>query len=162
MSFTKKKKMISRLSLFLIIIYGVVIIYFTLFSDRLGRVDLGTHRYNLIPFYEIQRFIKYRNVVSMDAFILNICGNLLVFAPLGFLIPVWHPKKVHWYSILIDSFLFSLCIEILQFYLRVGVFDVDDLIMNTSGGMIGWFFYYFVYHFIYCNYQSRKRRKKIS
>lgn len=35
-------------------------------------------------------------------------------------------------------FLFSLCIETLQLITKVGVFDVDDLMMNTVGGLIGW------------------------
>lgn len=39
------------------------------------------------------------------------------------------------------TFLFSLCIETLQLVTKVGVFDVDDLLMNTAGGLAGWVCY---------------------
>ncbi len=152
----KRKKLISSMSFIFIILYGVVIIYFTLFSDRLGRVDIGTYQYNLVPFNEIRRFITYRQNLSPWAFILNICGNLLVFVPLGFLIPIWYPRNIHWYHVVIYCLSFSLCIELMQLYTRVGVFDVDDLIMNTTGGFIGWI----LYHITHSLFRKRRRGRR--
>ena len=130
------RKKIGAVSFFLLIIYGCVVLYFVLFSDRLGRVEgYSTYRYNLIPFAEIQRFILYRNYVITEAFLLNLMGNLLVFFPVGMLIPLWRTKKTGFIRILIYTFLFTLCIESLQLVTRVGVFDVDDLLMNTLGGL---------------------------
>ncbi len=148
--------MISLISFLFIIIYGVIIIYFTLFSDRLGRTDIGSYQYNLIPFNEIRRFVGYRHYLSLGAFVLNICGNLLVFTPLGFFIPLWNQGRVRWYHIIIYSFSFSLCIELMQLYTRVGVFDVDDLIMNTVGGLFGWVLYLLFYGL----FRVRRRRKR--
>ena len=86
----KTRKVIGLLSFFLLILYGVIIIYFMWFSDRLGRVEgYSTYRYNLVPFDEIRRFIIYRNYVSTGAFVINLIGNFLVFSPVGFLIPIW-------------------------------------------------------------------------
>lgn len=154
----KTRKKIRLMSFLLIILYGIIIIYFTLFSDRLGRIDgYSEYHYNLIPFYEIHRFIRYRHMVSVGAFLLNICGNLMVFAPLGFLIPLWNPKGSRWYHIVVYSFSFSLCIELLQLFCRVGVFDVDDLIMNTIGGFIG-----FITYRLSCAVFRIGRRKKRS
>lgn len=139
------RKIIGLLSFLLLISYGVLIIYFVLFSDRLGRADgYSTYRYNLVPFEEIRRFIIYRDYVSTGAFILNLIGNLLVFSPVGFLIPIWRKwrrKSTGFIRIIIYTFLFSLCIETLQLATKVGVFDVDDLMMNSVGGLIGWIFY---------------------
>ena len=136
------RKKIGAVSFFLLIIYGCVVLYFVLFSDRLGRVEgYSTYRYNLIPFAEIRRFILYRNYVSTEAFLLNLMGNLLVFFPVGILIPLWRTKKTGFIRILIYTFLFTLCIESLQLVTRVGVFDVDDLLMNTLGGLAGWVCY---------------------
>ena len=136
------RKKIGAVSFFLLIIYGCVVLYFVLFSDRLGRVEgYSTNRYNLIPFAEIRRFILYRNYVSTEAFLLNLMGNLLVFFPVGMLIPLWRTKKTGFIRILIYTFLFTLCIESLQLVTRVGVFDVDDLLMNTLGGLAGWVCY---------------------
>lgn len=138
----KKRKMISTISFVLIILYGAVIIYFTLFSDRLGRMNpYETYRYNLIPFTEIHRFIQYRHQVSMEAFLINIIGNVVVFMPWGFLLPIWIPGKIRWYHIILYSFSFTFCIETMQLISHVGVFDVDDLIMNTIGGVAGWIIY---------------------
>lgn len=81
----ENRKRLGSLSLLLLILYGCVVIYFVLFSDRLGRGDgYSTYRYNLVPFEEIRRFIIYRNYVSAGAFLLNLFGNLLVFFPIGF------------------------------------------------------------------------------
>ena len=64
----ENRKRLGSLSLLLLILYGCVVIYFVLFSDRLGRGDgYSTYRYNLVPFEEIRRFIIYRNYVSAGA-----------------------------------------------------------------------------------------------
>lgn len=157
----KNRKKIGSLSLLLLILYGCLVIYFVLFSDRLGRVEgYSTYRYNLVPFEEIKRFIVYRSYVSLGSFLLNLVGNLLVFFPVGFLIPIWRLEKTGCIRIIIYSFLFSLCIETLQLITRVGVFDVDDLMMNTVGGLLGWICYCitrFVYHRMR---EKNKRREK--
>ncbi len=135
---------IGRFSMALLLIYGVIIIYFFLFSDRLGRVDgYDTYHYNLTLLYEIRRFIKYRESMSTISFVINIIGNLLVFFPIGFLLPIWRSKKIGLIKVMGYSFLFSLIIETLQLITRVGVFDVDDLMMNTLGAVLGWICYYF-------------------
>ena len=111
----ENRKRLGSLSLLLLILYGCVVIYFVLFSDRLGRGDgYSTYRYNLVPFEEIRRFIIYRNYVSAGAFLLNLFGNLLVFFPIGFLVPIWRLEKTGCIRIIIYAFLFSLCIETLQ------------------------------------------------
>ena len=144
------------------ILYGCFVIYFVLFSDRLGRGDgYSTYRYNLVPFEEIRRFIIYRNYVSAGAFLLNLFGNLLVFFPIGFLVPIWRLEKTGCIRIIIYAFLFSLCIETLQLITKVGVFDVDDLMMNTVGGLICWIIYCIIRLFITNGRQRIKRKKKI-
>ncbi|MBQ9156109.1 MAG: VanZ family protein [Eubacterium sp.] len=136
------RKRIGKLSLLLFVIYALIVIYFVLFSDRLGRVDgYDTYRYNLVPLQEIRRFITYRDNVSGGAFLLNLIGNLLVFFPIGFLIPIFRTKNTGFFRILIDSFLFTLGIELVQLFTRVGVFDVDDLLLNTLGGLLGYMAY---------------------
>ena len=126
-----------------------IIVYFVLFSDKLGR-DTGydTFQYNLTPLKEIRRFITYRDSVPMWAFILNLVGNLLIFAPLGFLVPLMRTGKTGVIRIFVYSLLFSLGIEILQLVTRVGVFDIDDIILNTAGGLIGYGLYLFT-RFLY-------------
>ena len=156
----ENRKRLGSLSLLLLILYGCVVIYFVLFSDRLGRGDgYSTYRYNLVPFEEIRRFIIYRNYVSIEAFLLNLFGNLLVFFPIGFLVPIWRLEKTGCIRIIIYAFLFSLCIETLQLITKVGVFDVDDLMMNTVGGLIGWIIYCII-RFIYHKWKAKNKKER--
>ena len=50
-------------------------------------------------------------------------------------------KKILWYSGKI-AFIFSISIEMLQLFLRLGTFQLSDLFYNTVGGMIGGLMYY--------------------
>lgn len=59
--------------------------------------------------------------------------------------------------------LFSLCIETLQLVTKVGVFDVDDLMMNTFGGLLGWISYCiirFIYHKWKADYKKKEEKGK--
>lgn len=160
----KTRKKIGLLSFFLLMIYVAIVVYFVLFSDRLGRVDgYSTYRYNLVPFEEIRRFIQYRDYVSTGAFTLNMIGNLLVFAPVGFLVPIWKTNKKGCPWIILYSFLFSLCIESLQLVTKVGVFDVDDLLLNTLGGVAGWICYKIVlniFHYLVHRKRNNANQKE--
>lgn len=139
---TGERERISRISLVMTILYACMIIYFVLFSDRLGRGEgFSEYRYNLTPFEEIRRFIVYRDNVTPAALALNLAGNLAVFFPLGFLIPIWRKKETSDLWIICISFAFSLFIETTQLIFKVGVFDVDDLMMNTLGGLAGCILY---------------------
>ena len=133
-------------------IYVFIVIYFVLFSDRLGRTDAyDTYRYNLTPFNEIRRFILYRDQVSPGAFILNLLGNLMVLFPFGFLIPILRLKKTGVVRIMVYAFLFSFGIELLQLITKVGVFDVDDILLNVLGAILGYEVYHtllFLYYYI--------------
>ena len=100
------------------------------------------YRYNFIPFKEIRRFYIYRDVVGIRAFLANLFGNVLAFMPFGFFMPILRLRLRKWYCMLGMTFLLSLMIEITQLLTRVGSFDVDDLILNTSGGILGYLLFY--------------------
>ena len=61
-------------------------------------------------------------------------ANVLMFIPLGFLTPIlW---RQHWWQTLLTALAATLCIELIQpFFDRS--FDVDDIVLNFSGGVIG-------------------------
>ena len=68
----------------------------------------------------------------------NLLGNLFGFIPFGFLVPVLLPWFRHGFKILLAGFLLSLGYEATQLSLGLGIFDVDDLILNTAGSFIGY------------------------
>lgn len=102
-------------------------------------------RYNLIPLKSIRNlFIKgltYNNPETKHLHTLiiyiNLLGNLLIFAPIGFFSALLF-KEPKWYKSLLAGFSLSLCIEIVQIFLITRSFDVDDLLLNSLGTLIGY------------------------
>lgn len=122
----------------LFVIYVIGLCYFLLFAENYGR-GLGQqiYRYNLVPFKEIERFWTYRRELGIRSFY-NLAGNVFIFMPAGFFVPIlWKNKKGFLFTVCV-SFEMSLLMETLQLLFRVGSFDVDDLILNTLGGMLGY------------------------
>ena len=127
--------------LFLFFLYIVVMTYILFFAEGFGRSE-GTLRYNFVPFREIMRYINYRDVVGDQVFALNIFGNILLFVPLGFFIPALFTGDGHYHmGAILLCFVFSSSVEIIQLYTRLGSCDVDDIILNTLGGIIGYILY---------------------
>lgn len=69
---------------------------------------------------------------------LNLILNVGFFIPIGILLPLVTKKFRHLWLVTIIGFLFSLGIEATQFLTKTGIFDVDDLLTNTVGCIIGY------------------------
>ena len=123
----------------LFLVYLLALVYFLFFAEEYGRRNFFEldYRYNLVPFQEIRRFWIYREKVGFLAAFLNLAGNVIGFLPFGFIVPVMHKKMESFWKVSLLGFLFSLCVETIQLITKVGCFDVDDLILNTLGAMIG-------------------------
>lgn len=93
-------------------------------------------RANFIPFKTILYFLSgvERKAIAME----NLLGNFIGFMPLGLLAPLVFEKIRSVKTMLIVSFLTSFGFELTQLITGLGVFDVDDLILNTAGGVIGY------------------------
>lgn len=116
------------------IIYIMSLFYVVTFQD----VSWSTS--NFIPFKEV-----FRYQIFSERFFRNVVGNLIMFMPYGFFVSYFlrlDKKK----TIFIMSLLVSVTIEITQ--LIIGrVFDVDDIMLNVCGGILGYFVYRFIHHF---------------
>ncbi|MBP3325970.1 MAG: VanZ family protein [Coprococcus sp.] len=151
-----KKEKFRTVCFVLFIIYIVTIVYFLIFSDMFGRTPNYERNVNLIPFTEIRRFITYRGAaISNISFMFNIVGNVVAFMPFGMLIRWARNKRTNAWIALLYSFSFTLLIETIQYISMLGVFDVDDIIMNTVGGMLGYLIYYITAR-IYRRYYAKK------
>ena len=142
-----RKALYTKAGWLLFYLYIILLSYFLFFSERYGR-DFTTHgyRYNLELFKEIKRFIQYRKQLGFESFAVNIVGNILAFAPYGFFLPLLNRKYRKLIYIILLSFFFSLTVEIVQLYLKVGIFDVDDILLNSIGGITGYLFYLILNH----------------
>lgn len=133
------KNRIKLIFALFLLVYMSALAYVCFFSEAYGRTDVVTElRYNLKPFKEIKRFLEYREIIGWRAFIINLFGNIFVFSPFGFMVPVVSRKSRVVGRIVAMTFMLSLFIEVTQLVCRVGSFDVDDLMLNTLGGLIGY------------------------
>ena len=93
-------------------------------------------RTNLVPFRTIAEYFGVLRGGSVTLFLVNFAGNILVFVPLGLLPPLlWRRCRGAWGAAL--TALCSLFVELCQIFTGRSV-DVDDLILNTLGGLLGW------------------------
>lgn len=73
----------------------------------------------------------------------NLLGNLLPFIPFGFLLPIAYPRIKAFFKVFLVGMFAVLFIEIFQYMTRLGSFDIDDIILNVLGGVVGYLLYIF-------------------
>ena len=111
------------------------IVYILLLFELLtGTENNSGSGMNLVPFSEILRY-----QVGSKMFIYNVLGNILLFVPFGYFVTRYINGK-SLYQIFVISFITSLTVEILQVKLGRS-FDVDDILLNVVGGILGYFLY---------------------
>ena len=92
-------------------------------------------RVNLVPLVNILRFDTLKDLL------LNLIGNFAMFIPTGVMTPLIYKKINTFGKVTLTGFLLSLSIEILQLPFAVRASDIDDLILNTAGCMVGYGLY---------------------
>lgn len=95
---------------------------------------------NIVPFKVFSdTFHAISKSGLWDPFTINFLGNVLIFSPIGFFLPLlWQPFRF-WKTVL-AGFLVSLFIETVQLFLNRSS-DVDDLWLNTVGAVAGFGIY---------------------
>ena len=137
----KEKKSPHPLAVILFIIYMCLLFYLLFFSETYGRTMDSGYRYNLELFKEIKRFWNNRASLGMGPVVINIVGNIVAFAPFGFFLSMFFRMGRNLFGCVLISALFSLTVEAVQFFSKVGAFDVDDILLNAIGGFVGWICY---------------------
>jgi glycopeptide antibiotics resistance protein len=121
---SKVNNVTNRLTKVLFIIYLIALYWILLLKLGVQFSYMANRKANLIPFNE-PLILTSENIL-----------NVVIFVPLGIysgiLVRRWTFSKK-----LLFVFLLSLIIEGLQYILRLGAFDVTDIITNTLGGIIG-------------------------
>ncbi len=121
------------------ILYLIALVYFLFFAEQYGRTQGSDElRMNLQPFREIARFWNYRDILGSKAVALNLLGNVIGFMPFGLVLPVMHRSFRSFFRAVLLTATFSVAVELLQLLTRTGSMDVDDLILNTLGGILGY------------------------
>lgn len=112
-----------------------------------GVILEGLDTANFTLFKTIRMYIRYYGRLNSFE---NLFGNVLVFVPFGLLMPGVKNNGCRWYVILINAFLFVTGIEVFQLFSAFGAFDVDDILLNCLGAMLGYWLLIFLRRWYQC------------
>lgn len=113
---------------FLLIVYCITLLKLAFFSREPGsRATVSTHLFD-----------TWGNTMQAHAFFIE---NILMFIPFGILIPVVFPKMRGFIQCAAVAFMSSVLLEAMQFITERGFCEVDDVVTNTVGAMIGYILY---------------------
>lgn len=138
------------ISAFILIAYSALLIRLLVFKGEILKTKLimikftnqGKGQANFLPFKTILSYLH--GEPGRLIAIINLVGNIALFVPIGFLVPVVY-RKMTWQKSLALAVAAGLVIEGMEVLFRVGVFDIDDIILNAFGVMLGyWVFTIFV------------------
>lgn len=93
---------------------------------------------NLIPFKTISNYFNdyIHDSISFQIIVDNMLGNLILFSPMGLLLPSLSKKMQKWNYFIITLFVILFSFELAQLLLELGIFDIDDIILNFTGAII--------------------------
>lgn len=144
----KGRKKINKKRLFL---YGITICYIivllgAVFLNR-GRGFFGNIDFGDLDFHLFTSYKEAYHKMKLSLF-RNIILNILMFVPLGFLLPFYSDKLKKLYTTVPIGFFATLFIEMIQHIFKLGIFEMDDIFNNTLGTLIG-----------YCIFMTGRRLK---
>ncbi|MGL5329388.1 MAG: VanZ family protein, partial [Peptostreptococcaceae bacterium] len=143
----KEINILRECLLLIFLIYFLILLFMTVFKS--GTISFNnpfdSYMYksegifgiiNIIPFKETINTILDEHVpITMP--IRNIVGNILLFVPLGIMIPILFNKYDKLSKIFVLGLTSSLCIEVVQLFVGYNISDIDDVIFNTTGAILG-------------------------
>lgn len=136
----KNEKMSKPIRMGAFLLYIYMLLYITIFRGGLYQNDY--HVINIIPFDELLTSSYYQLQAwgKQSAFLIfsyNVLGNIVWFIPLGIFLPTIF-EKMNIGKVIFISLALSLSIEVCQYIFYTGVSDIDDIIFNVLGGIVGY------------------------
>jgi len=125
--------MLKKFYQFVIFPYTVFLLYLMFLG--MGRFQFEENVVRVEPLFSTLKFIQ--NTISWWDIVRIVVGNVVMFIPFGFL--GWVFPKLKNLRDLLFTFVASIVIvEGLQYFTRLGIFEVDDVILNTFGVFLGY------------------------
>lgn len=139
-------------------LYCAFVIYFFFLNQRHSyNMELWEYiksSINLIPFKTISMYISKINsgLINTSTIVTNLVGNLIIFLPMGFFLPAIFKSVNSILKCLLTGIILISVIEISQLIFKIGVFDIDDYILNIIGLLCGYgiFSIKCIKKFVYC------------
>lgn len=119
--------------------YKIIIVPYTLFLLYLmffgmGRTQMEDNLLTIEPIFSTINFIK--GCISWKDIVIIVVGNVVMFIPFGFLGWIF-PQLTELKSLLFTFISAITIVEATQYFTRMGIFEVDDIILNTFGVFLG-------------------------
>ncbi|HEO8420612.1 Predicted integral membrane protein [Mycobacteroides abscessus subsp. abscessus] len=111
------------------------IIYLTMFPNMYLGTGIAKGGHNFTPFLMIKEIFLDGSIFSS---LVNNIGNIAMFIPFGLLYPLTFPNRSSFLSVLLTGAGLSCTIEIIQWFMENRWSDIDDLILNTIGTVLGY------------------------
>lgn len=130
-------------AVYIIVLFKIVLFKYEPITNIIkGDIGMSFRSANLIPFETIGGFFKVamKEKDFLWAFS-NIFGNICIFMPLGYLLPMFFKNFRSIKNTTILAMILSILFEITQYMGYLGSLDIDDVILNTLGGICGYFVY---------------------
>lgn len=127
--------LLRHLTHFLLLCYGIGLLYLTLFWSGFTWMP-GYYMYNLRPFVWLYETYD----MGVQAMIEQLVLNVLMFVPLGALLPMNFARLRRWQYTGLCTLAVTCAIETLQLFTGRSA-DIDDVIMNALGGLLGYALY---------------------
>ena len=143
----KSKAKRQPLIRFLFLIYALLMLWLLFgrasgWADDLPYREALAQRINLTPLKTIRNYwYVIQNGASQglrNHCIINLVGNVVLFIPIGFLLPRIWPKLRNFFLFVLVCTASILLVESVQLFALLGSFDVDDIILNLGGMITGY------------------------
>ena len=133
------KKNVTSLLLLLYLIFLLSTIFYTKLTTGIVYPKLQIEA-NIIPFSSIIETITLLVTKSQGIpYLFNyLILDILLFIPLGIFLPVLFPEKMTLKRFILICFILSFTKELFQFLFNVGMFNIDDIILNVVGGILSY------------------------
>lgn len=137
------------------ILYLLLLINFMILGNNFGRnfefiftasketiKSYFDNNFNVIPFDTIRNYLDNSGVYfDIKLVCINILGNLICFMPFAFFLKYLFSKENKFINFFLTILLIVISFELIQLLTLSGSFDIDDIILNTSGAIL---FYLFI------------------
>lgn len=160
----------KKLPIIIFVIYLIILVKLILFKGSLffeivptsedyreSSTSSSMNATNFTPLKTIRSF--FTGDTSASEIFFNIFGNILLFVPYGILLPIIFRNRVILFDIFYTGLILSSCFELFQFITHTGQFDIDDVILNTLGGIIGYLLLMLFRNLMEIKRENHHRRK---
>ena len=143
----KKRSAQHPLLRFLFIIYCGVMLWLLFgrsvcWDSSISYEQMLMRNINTTPFYTIKNYLRVIVDRTNDSVyihcLINLLGNILLFIPIGILIPKLWKKLRNFFKFFFICLLMILAVELIQLFALLGSCDIDDVILNMTGLTAGY------------------------